>query len=697
MDQRRSTMLAWSLLGVTLLLASGGFVLVVLTWGAPSPTGGFGQRGVALLVGVAAAAIGALVVVRVPSNPIGWLLLLMGPLGFCLYELPILYAVYALFVRHGAVPGGEVAAWLTGWIWGPAIVGLGLMFLLFPDGRLPTRRWRAAVVALFGSWVLCGITFALTPGPIDTFREVRNPFGQSWVTIPIQAVAFLTAFVMFPVAALSLVPRYRRAGAEERAQIRWVMAAGVFVGVAYLLYVPIYIVAGQRGTDPPIVDAAETLIFLSLASVPIAIGIGILKYRLFDIDVVISKAVVVGVLAAFITAVYAGIVIGIGAVVGSTGNATLSAIAAAVVALAFQPVRRGAHRLADRLVYGERATPYEVLHEFSEKVATSYGAEDVLPRMASVLSQGTGAVRAQVWLRRGSELRPSAAWPEGAARSAPIVVVGGELPPVPGVDHWVPVRDRGELLGGLSVTKDPADAMTPTERRLVDDLALQAGMVLRNARLLEDLRASRGRLVAAQDQERRRIERNLHDGAQQELVALAIKAKLAASIVGKDEARERALLQEIVDDTSGSIETLRDLAHGIYPPLLADRGLVAALRARAAKLALPVTVRSDTDGARYPADIEATAYFCVLEALQNVAKYADASAVDVRVDGDDGSLVFVVSDDGRGFDPEVTPRGAGLQNMLDRIDSLGGTFEVSSAPGSGTVLRGRIRLAGGAP
>jgi signal transduction histidine kinase len=377
--------------------------------------------------------------------------------------------------------------------------------------------------------------------------------------------------------------------------------------------------------------------------------------------------------------------------VGSSGNVVLSAIAAALVALAFQPVLRRARVLANHLVYGERATPYEVLHAFSERVAGSYRTEDVLPRMASILGEGTGAERAQVWLRLGAELRPVAVWPEGAERSGPCLVSGSRLPEIAEVGHAVPVLDGGDLLGALTLTKATSDPVTPTEERLVEDLAHQAGLVIRNVRLVEDLRASRGRLVAAQDEERRRIERDIHDGAQQQLVALSVKVALADRAVDVDATRAHRILAEVREETQEALDTLRDLARGIYPPLLADQGLAAALAAQARKSPLAVEVLADGLG-RYPREVEATAYFCCLEAMQNAAKYSGASSVRVVLGESNGVLRFEVDDDGRGFDPVRTPRGSGLQNVTDRLDALGGSVEVTSSPGKGTVLLGSIPL-----
>jgi signal transduction histidine kinase len=193
--------------------------------------------------------------------------------------------------------------------------------------------------------------------------------------------------------------------------------------------------------------------------------------------------------------------------------------------------------------------------------------------------------------------------------------------------------------------------------------------------------------VKAQDEERRRIERNIHDGAQQQLVALAIKANLAESFVGRDEAKERDMLAQLKSEATSALENLRELARGIYPPLLADKGLAVALESQAKKSVVPATVESDGIR-RYPREIEAAVYFCCLEALQNVSKYAQASAVRIDLSGDPGELTFQVVDDGMGFDTGTTGYGTGLQGMADRLEALGGSLKVRSAPGGGTTVTG---------
>jgi signal transduction histidine kinase len=393
-------------------------------------------------------------------------------------------------------------------------------------------------------------------------------------------------------------------------------------------------------------------------------------------------------------------VVGIGTAIGSSNNSFLTVLAAATIAVAFNPVRDRAKRFANRLVYGRRASPYEVLSEFSERVAETYSVEDVLPRMATALAEGTGARDATVWLRVGRELRPSASWGNGEAPSEPMAMANGELPVFADASKVAAVRHRDELLGALTVAKAPNDPLTIEEDRLVEDLAAQAGLVLRNVRLteelranLEELRASRQRLVAAQDVERRRIERNIHDGAQQQLVALAVQARMAESLAGTDAERARDLLRTLQTGLQSALDDLRDLARGIYPPLLADQGLVAAVEAQARRSAVQVSVDA-TGVERYPQELEAAVYFCILEALQNVAKYADASTVTVRLEGGRGELRFEVRDDGRGFDPATTAYGTGVQGMVDRLAAIGGEVMVTSAPGRGTTVSGSLPTTG---
>jgi signal transduction histidine kinase len=664
--------LPWVIAGVILAIVTAGLVFLILSLGTSQPATAFAFRGYGRPLSIVFAAAGGLVASRVPANPIGWLLLAAGA-GTAIQELAQQYAIYGLLDSRGAVLGAAVAAWIPEWIWIPFMAAIALYVpLFFPDGHLPSRGW-LWVAVLGGLGATIGtIAFALTPGALEGFLGQRNPSGVEGARwIPTVGDVSMLLFLVALGTVASLVVRVRRSRGDERQQLKWLALSISVLGVSFLIGVPYWTLSGT-GTS---LDLVENLVVLGLAGVPIAIGISILKYRLYDIDVVINKAVVYGTLAAFITVVYIAIVVGVGALVGSGGNAVLSAVAAAVIAVAFQPARRSAQRLANRVVYGNRATPYEVLSGFSGRLAETYSIEDVLPRLARVLAEGVGATRVTVSLVSGGRERTVALYPDVADG------IGDE--------RLFEVRHQGELLGRIALAMPPNESLVPAQERLVADVAAQAGLVLRNAALIEDLRASRQRLVAAQDEERRRIERNIHDGAQQQLVALAVKLKLADALVGTDEERAHAMLADLQVEMNQALEDLRDLARGIYPPRLADQGLAAALQSQARKSTLPVSIEPDGIG-RYPQEAEAAVYFSCLEALQNVAKYADAPRTTIRLAQTDGVLTFEVEDDGRGFDPEAASRGTGLQGIADRLAALGGELTVRSAPGEDTTVAARL-------
>jgi signal transduction histidine kinase len=393
--------------------------------------------------------------------------------------------------------------------------------------------------------------------------------------------------------------------------------------------------------------------------------------------------------------VYAGIVIGIGTLAGYAGGPVLTLAAAVVIAVLFQPVRQRAQLVANRIVYGPRATPYQVLADVAADMAGQLDTDAALDRMAAALAAATGAVQVEVWIRVGTQLRPRVSWPHGSEPSAAVPLAAGNQLPAFGATRAVPVRHRGDLLGAITLRKPPSEPVSAAENQLLDHLASQAGLVLRNVRLtaelqatIDDLRASRRRLVRAQDEERQRIERNLHDGAQQQLVAFNIQLGLLDG-AADDPGEVREIAGQLRAGLHAALDDLRALARGIYPPLLADQGLAAAVQSQARRAPLPVLVEADGIG-RYRRDAEATAYFCILEALQNVAKYARASQATVALACPDGHLEFAVTDDGAGFDTAQATHGTGLQGMADRLAAVGGTLRIDSAPGHGTTVSGAL-------
>ncbi len=702
---RRTTAIAVGLAATALVGVATTVVLAVLNRAHLPNLDAADPSSIAVPMG---AIIGVLVAIRHPRNPVGWLILFIA-VASSLQGVEDQYARFAL-LTHPGLPGAVWSEWLGSFVAVPIFPAgaVAWLLLLLPDGHLPSRRWRLVLVAGAVDTAVLVAATAFAPGPLNVstnganYPDLTNPLGVGALQAfsasgggALGGAIWFFGLAILLVAGVAPFRRMRRAGGEERQQLKWV-AYAVLVTVVAL--VPFVFLAGSVlpswTFDIPIV-------FGFGVAFPVSIGMAIFKYRLYDIDVVISRTLVYGSLAVFITAVYVGIAVGIGALVGGGGkpNLALSIVATAIVAVGFQPVRERVQRVANRLVYGKRATPYEVLAQFSERVAKSYAADDVMPRMARVLAEGTGAQRADVWLRSAGTWHQAAVWPEGAALAAPIVAVDGTLPPLDHVSRLVEVRHQGDLLGALSVTKRSGEALTPVEENLLNDLAGQAGLVLKNVGLTSDLqarlvelRASRQRLVTAQDVERRRLERNLHDGAQQHLVALKVKLGLAEMLASRDPEKAKATIAQLKGDADEALETLRDLARGIYPPLLADKGLGVALELQARKATIPVTIDAERIG-RYTQDVEAAVYFSVLEALQNVQKYAHATHATVRLREDDGALRFEVADDGKGFDLASTPKGSGLTNMADRVDALGGEVGITSAPGRGTELRGSLPVA----
>jgi signal transduction histidine kinase len=623
--------------------------------------------------------VGSVIVWRQPGNWAGWVFLITGSA----FPVSLISSTVVIAnVKAGdAFPLTGLFAWTGEFALYPVAL-IPLLFLLYPDGHPPSPRWRWAVAGLLGGTFLAFVGFVLSPGPYNAWVDdgivYANALGidgfeQAGALITLGTI---TAFGAAVSTAVAVVMRFRRSSGEERQQMRVLAFVASVAGIALVSTIMFGFVAEAfgigDGDTTPIFDILWLLAALSFAvGIPVAYLVAIFRYRLWELGVVIKKAAVAVVLTLIIGTV--GLVV----LALSTQVAWVLPdplpffwlIGIGVMAL---PFLRIARRIARRIVFGKRATQQEVLAAFGERVGESYSVADVLPRMVQILASGTGATSARVLLRVGDELHEEAA-------------VGDPV----GEEYLVTVAYEGEELGALAATFPSNDPIDATKARLMENLAGQASLALRNVKLIEELRASRQRLVAAQDEERRKIERNIHDGAQQQLVALTVKLRLAQDLVATDPPKAEAILSDLQGETQTALDDLRDLARGIYPPLLADRGLAEALGAQARKAAVPTTVEAEDVG-RYPAEVESAVYFCALEALNNVAKYADATAVEIRLARSDGHLTFLVRDDGAGFDVDSRVHGTGLQGMADRIEAVGGRLEIVSALGEGATVTGSI-------
>ena len=701
---RRATAVAWFAVTV---LALAGAALTVLASGplvTSDAISNFAAAPAAVLYGT----LGALVVRRA-GNVIGWFVLGVGA-SMAIVASASAYAVLGI-THPGTLPAPELMALLAEWSFVPVNAALVFMLLLFPSGTLPSPRWRplAALTLLATALALAGFVvhprLIALPAPGGESLMVANPLGIESLGPVLSTVLIGTLnswgvvdTVLLAAATVSLAIRYRSGGRDVRKQIKWIMVAAVVFTVAQLAAL-LGIAATGSEQNPVTIVAFAVVPIVALLGIPALITVAILRHGLYQIDVIINRAIRYGLLSAALTAIYILIVVGIGTTAGYAGGPLLNAAAALAIAVLFQPLRRRAQLLANRIVYGQRATPYQVLSDFARDMADQLDVDVALDRMAAVLAAATGAVRVEVWVRVGPRLRPQATWPHGSTPSAPVPLAGSAvLPAFDAVTRAVAVRHGDELLGAITVQKPRNEAVSATEDKLLEHLASQAGLVLRNVRLtaelqarIDDLRASRRRLVQAQDTERHRIERNLHDGAQQQLVALNIQLTLLEG-AADDPGEVRQITGDLRTGLRAALDDLRALARGIYPQLLADQGLRAALRAQADRAPLPVEVDADGIG-RYPREAEATAYFCILEALQNVAKYAQASRATIALSCPDGHLGFTVTDDGDGFDTAKAAHGTGLQGMADRLAAVGGTLRIDSAPGSGTTVSGTLPVA----
>lgn len=679
-----------TLAGAAIVMSVGGLAVAIaarrwdLAWFTLTP--------VNATVGMGFGALAWTVLPRQPRNGSVWAYAVAAFLGglysACLGVL-VLTAPDALLIESmdpswapaemSAVPA--VAVGVMGSIWiGSLFLPLTLGLALFPDGRPASPRWRwlswysatTITVAILSSLVLYHRWSAV---PVTTYDGPLGAFVEAW-----QILAQVGA--LFAVA--SLVARYRKGDATVRRQIRSIAMGGAVLVVGELGAL-LFKTVVSPDIDPSVDNLGALVpLFLLIGS----FWMGITRYRLYEIDAIISKSVTYLGLATVISLLYAVIVVVPLLIVGIPDEGgpglVLPIAATAVVAVLFEPIRARTERWADRLVYGNRSTPHEVLSQLTARLSET-GTDGGTADLARLLAQGTGADRAVVWLLDGDELVPEAAWPT----DDPAIldgVAGGELVD----DEYAAsqaVRHGDERLGALTITKPHNDPITPADRELLDDVAAGAGLLLRNIRLNRELEArarqvreSRRRLITAQDAERHRLERDLHDGAQQQVVALKVKLGIAKVIAQREGADDiAAMVDGLSASTQDAVDALRAVAHGIYPPLLEAEGLPTALNAVARTSAIPLRIDS-TEVGRYTRQVEETIYFCVLETL-HAAHMAGATSLTIHLADDGGELVLAFEHDA----PE-----ADLTDAVDRIDAYGGTSATTHPDRTSTVTTCRV-------
>lgn len=613
-----------------------------------------------------------LAILSQPRNAAVWSLLAGSFFGGVYYAL--ISGAASVVADPAVIPGipinllvpaqlPEPAAWMLV-IAGGSIVSLyfpltvGLLW--FPDGRAPTPGWRW--VSIFSLASIIGFALALGWG----LRPSNTGVAEDSVAVD---VAFLACTVAVGLALASLIVRYVRGSAQVRQQIKWVVwGASVLV--------PAVLLAGTlAGTDLE----AFTVVPLLVAGVVFfgSYAIAITRYRLYNIDIVISRTVTYGVLAVLLAAGYAVVVVGVGSLIGrgDEPDLWLSLGAIAGIAIVFEPVRLRLERRVNRMVYGQRATPHEVLSRLTTDLMESHESEDSMAELAQLLTEGTGASDAIVWLRVGEKLRPAAAVSDD--RLDHISEIAATELPESDTTTSVVVRHGDEMLGVLTITKPRNEPATESDRRLLEDVAAGAGLMFRNQRLRAELadRArqvslSRLRLIEAHDSARHRLERDLHDGAQQQVVALKVKLGLAHAVAEQEGFPELAdAIDSLADDTQRAVDEMRALAHGIYPPLLEAQGIRAAISASMRSIPIPVEMDVE-DFERFPRPIEQTAYFIVTELLgEAVSAGASLARLEMRAGG--GIEIALEFD--------APAEGWRSTTLSDRIEAVGGEIETAIA------------------
>ena len=656
---------------ITVTAAIGSVVLLAMSWHRTLSDDlwiGFGGLSFATL-SVAFATTGAIIAVRVSDNAVGRLFLLIGVLlaiGLLLYQ----YAAYGL-TRPGGVPAMTTAAWLDNPISQPSAALIGLSLMLFPDGRLVSPRWRAAAAVCWLAAVLVSVPSLLEPGSIPApFASLSNPLsidGIRGATIAAGLVGWVLAVAGMGLGAASLALRLRRSQGDVRQQLKLVLAVGAVVTAATTLDMLTWLPWPHGGLSVRI-----GIVGLLLMAFAVAVGVAVTRHRLYDVDVAIERTAVYGALTFLLAAAYAVTALALGTALGSDSD-WVTAGATLVVAVAFRPLRSALQDLVDRRFNRARYEAIRRVSEFLERLRSGQSApEEIEPLLRELLSDPDLEMRfflpeSEVYVDTAG--MPAHDDPGDTRIRTPVLRAGA---PVAMVLH----RPSGPQRPDPMVTLVEAGGLAIEIARLRVELRRQ----------LAEVQASRARIVAAGNAERRRIERDLHDGAQQRLVLIGLRLRHAQHELGSGEL-------DLADDTidgavtelKSAIEQLRELAHGL-PPAQLDGGLDPALRELAVRAPLPVQVHTTSE--RFSVGLEAAAYFVACEGLTNAIKHSGATAVVVSAQRSNGHLVVRVTDDGVGGAVETV--GGGLRGLHDRVAAHGGSLRVGNATDRGTILTAEL-------
>ncbi|HET7035209.1 MAG TPA: histidine kinase [Thermomicrobiaceae bacterium] len=656
--------LAWTCCGLVLAMLMPILLLVVANRHAPdlwrivSP--------VQMLTGLIYSVVGALLASRGAGRAIGWVFLATGLVAQT-SALLNLWAVFAL-LTHPGTPAGAHALWL-----GLAAGAFGFSLfplLLFPSGRLPDRRsfalaWLVGLLdTLLVLFLLTGNTYP--PGFSDIYERVPNPMALSH-PLGDPGLIILALGICLVLAIALLLGRFRRSSGLERQQYKWVVLEMFLVVVAF---VGDFLARGfiQRSI---LFNITGPLLDLSIALIPVAMGVAILRYHLWDVDVVISRTLVYLTLTVCVAGIYVLVVGWFSTRLRGSDDLLASLVATGIIAVLFQPLRERIQRQVNRRLFGERDEPYAAISRLGRRLEATFAPQAVLPVIAATV--------------RESLKLPYAAIVIDEARGQRLTAESGTSIPDP---VRLPLSYQGDPVGELLMApRARGEAFSLADRHLLEDLARQAGIAVHAVRLTRELQRARERLVETREEERRRLRRDLHDGLGSQLVALHLQWGALPSLIAHDQAAAQAEVAELRGQLRQAIASVRTLVHDLRPPSLDELGLLVSLRERARQFGADnLVVESDLPETlpSLPAAVEVAVYRIAEEALTNVAKHARAHRCRLRLTRDDG-LTLVVEDDGIGIAPDA-PAGVGLRSMRERAEELGGRFSLGPRPGGGTRL-----------
>ena len=680
---RRASMIARSRLApfslaVTAVFAIASTVLLILGPGQPVRDDLFGGLGGASFVALSLsfAVVGAIVAARVPGNPIGWIFCITGlltGLGQAAYG----YASFGLHASAGPLPGAVAATWIQAVV-GPMVAALLVVSLLyFPDGRLPSSRWRwAAVVTALGIAAI-SLGAGIRPGNFDDpFATASNPLGVAGsrdITEAMDRFGWALVWIGIVLAAVSTRLRLRRSAGIESQQLKWVLAVGAVVALATITAMGSWFIWPDGG-----LQARMAVIGVGFSLFPAAVGSAILRYRFYDIDVVINRALVYGALTGCVVAVYVAVVGGLNSFIDSRG--ALGLVATGIVAAGVQPLRVRLQARVNRLVYGDRDDPYVGLSRLGDRLQATLAPELVTASIVEAVAEALRVSFVAIEFELDGEFEVVAA--HGTER-------GGEK-------ASTSLAYQGQTIGRLVVAPPPGRELSAADRRLLADLALHAGVALHGVRLTADLQRSRERLVSTREEERRRLRRDLHDSLGPTLAGMAFTLDAARNLIDTDPEEASRVIAGLRQETQEAIGDIRRVAHELRPPALDELGFVPAIRTHAERLSangsrLDVRVEAPEPFPALPAAAEVAGYRIVLEALTNVARHADARACRVGLAVDRHELRIEVADDGVGLEA-AREAGVGLTSMGERAAELGGRLEIGPRDGAGTRVTAALPI-----